>query len=97
MVRLATALFGMTISSVLLVTRGTANLMEGKKRWSKEQATFRNNSMGKILPFCSTLPYIIINVAALLKWSTCTASTILQLNMKYCTIQTQLLEIIQGS
>jgi hypothetical protein len=31
MVRLATALFGMTTSSVLLVTRGTANLMEGKK------------------------------------------------------------------
>jgi hypothetical protein len=35
MLRLATALFGMTTSNVLLVTRGTANLMEKNNvRWS---------------------------------------------------------------
>lgn len=34
MQRLATALWGMTTSNVLLVTRGTANLMGKKVRWS---------------------------------------------------------------
>jgi len=47
MVRLATALFGMTTSNVLLVTRGTANLMGGQKVVVKEQPNIRNNSKDK--------------------------------------------------
>jgi hypothetical protein len=66
MLRLATALFGMTTSNVLLVTRGTANLMEKKNKVVMDQHG-RTDSVHTNLPFWSTLPYIIVNVAPLLK------------------------------
>lgn len=93
MQRLATALWGMTTSNVLLVTRGTANLMGKKVRWSWINKTEKLttmlltyrfvNSQKKNLPLCISLSYIIINAAPLLKRPTCTKSTILRLKISY--------------